>query len=352
MAVITVMLVTTCLMSLVIVLCWHKNILLAVCFILFFGSIEALYFSASLIKFLEGAWVPIALSLIFLISMYVWHYGTLKKYEFDVHNKVPINWLLSLGPSLGIVRVKGIGLIHTELVSGIPAIFSHFVTNLPAFHQVVIFLCIKSVQVPHVRPEERFLVGRVGPKEYRLYRCIARYGYHDIHKDDIEFERDLICSIAEFIRSDASEYGLGFGSFEEDTKMTVVGTSASNLEGSIRMTEDDDQVDSQMEGPSELMEVKSSPEKVRKRVRFVVPDSPQIDLDAREELLELMEAKEAGMAFILSHSYVRAKSGSSWLKKVVINYGYDFLRRNSRGPSYALSIPHASTLEVGMIYHV
>ena len=125
-------------------------------------------------------------------------------------------------------------------------------------------------------------LGTTSLKEYRLYRCIARYGYRDIHKDDIEFERDLICSIAEFIRSDASEYGLGFGSFEEDTKMTVVGTSASNLEGSIRMTEDDDQQDSQMEeGPSELMEVKSSPEKVRKRVRFVVPDSPQIDLDAR-----------------------------------------------------------------------
>uniref|UniRef100_A0A453RBJ7 Uncharacterized protein n=1 Tax=Aegilops tauschii subsp. strangulata TaxID=200361 RepID=A0A453RBJ7_AEGTS len=35
------------------------------------------------------------------------------------------------GPSLGIVRVRGIGLIHTELMSGIPAIFSHFVTNLP-----------------------------------------------------------------------------------------------------------------------------------------------------------------------------------------------------------------------------
>lgn len=175
-AVITVMLVTTCLMSLVIVLCWHKSGWLAICFLLFFGSIEALYFSASLIKFLEGAWVPIALSLIFLIVMYVWHYGTIKKYEFDVQNKVPINWLLGLGPTLGIVRVKGIGLIHTELVAGIPAIFSHFVTNLPAFHQVVIFLCIKSVPVPHVAPRERFLVGRIGPKEYRLYRCIARYG--------------------------------------------------------------------------------------------------------------------------------------------------------------------------------
>lgn len=348
-AVITVMLVTTCLMSLVIVLCWHQSIFFAICFIIFFGSVEALYFSASLIKFLEGAWVPIALSFIFLVVMYAWHYGTLKKYEFDVQNKVSINWILSLGPNLGIVRVRGIGLIHTELVSGIPAIFSHFVTNLPAFHQVVVFLCIKSVPVPHVRPEERFLVGRVGPKEYRLYRCIARYGYRDIHKDDLEFERDLVCSIAEFIRSEKPECNLGIEDVECNGKMTVVGTTSSNLDG-IRMCEDDGDF-SEMAGTSELKELKN-PEKLRKRVRFVVPESPRIDTDTREELQELMDAREAGMAFILGHCYVRAKSGSSLMKKLVINLGYDFLRRNSRGPTYAVGIPCASTLEVGMIYLV
>lgn len=349
-AVITVMLVTTCLMSLVIVLCWHKHVFLAICFIFFFGSIEALYFSASLIKFLEGAWVPVALSFIFLLVMYVWHYGTLKKYESDVQNKVSINWLLSLGPSLGIVRVRGIGLIHTELVSGIPAIFSHFVTNLPAFHQVVVFLCIKSVPVPHVRPEERFLVGRVGPREYRLYRCIARYGYRDVHKDDIEFERDLVCSIAEFIRSEKSESTIGIEDIgDQDERMTVVGTLSSNFEG-VRMREDGTDC-SDTPGTSETKEIKS-PERTKKRVRFVVPESPRINGEAQEELHELMEAREAGMAFILGHSYVRAKRGSSWTKKVVINYGYDFLRRNSRGPTYALSIPHASTLEVGMVYYV
>nr|AJA36498.1 KUP8 [Prunus persica] len=348
-AVITVMLVTTCLMSLVIVLCWHKSIFLAICFILFFGSIEALYFSASLIKFREGAWVPIALSFIFLVVMYVWHYGTFKKYEFDVQNKVSINWLLSLGPTLGIVRVRGIGLIHTELVSGIPAIFSHFVTNLPAFHQVVVFLCIKSVPVPHVGPEERFLVGRVGPKEYRLYRCIARYGYRDVHKDDIEFERDLVCSIAEFIRSERPECDVSLEKLEDDEKMTVVGTSSSNLDG-IRMSVDDADF-SEMASTSELQEIRPT-EKPKKRVRFVVPESPQIDREAVEELQELMEAREAGMAFILGHSYVKAKRGSNLMKKLVINVGYDFLRRNFRGPTYALSIPHASTLEVGMVYHV
>ncbi|GAV89538.1 K_trans domain-containing protein [Cephalotus follicularis] len=270
-AVITVMLVTTCLMSLVIVLCWQKSVFLAICFVFFFGTIEALYFSASLIKFLEGAWVPIALAFIFLIVMCIWHYGMLKKYEFDVQNKVSINWLLSLGPSLGIVRVRGIGLIHTELVSGIPAVFSHFVTNLPAFHQVLVFLCIKSVPVPHVRPGERFLVGHIGSREYRLYRCIVRYGYRDVHKDDIEFERDLICSIAEFIRSGS----VGSNSVDDDLvkeeeKMTVVGTSSTHTEG-IQISEDDDN-NVELAGMSELREIRSPQVvKPRKRVRFIVP---------------------------------------------------------------------------------
>ncbi|KAJ0960406.1 hypothetical protein J5N97_001768 [Dioscorea zingiberensis] len=346
-AVITVMLVTTCLMSLVIVLCWNKSIFLAICFIIFFGTIEALYFSASLIKFLEGAWVPIALAFIFMIVMYVWHYGTLKKYEFDVQNKVSINWLLSLGPTLGIVRVRGIGLIHTELVSGIPAIFSHFVTNLPAFHQVLVFLCIKSVPVPYVQPEERFLIGRIGPKEFRLYRCIVRYGYRDVHKDDLEFEKDLVCSIAEFIRAGGSEpNGTLEESEKDDERMAVVG------EGS-RLREEHGTPDDEA-GPSNSREIRSPVivSRKKKKVRFVLPESPQLNIAVREELQELMEAREAGMAFILGHSYMRAKSGSSLLKRLVIDVAYDFLRRNCRGPDYAVSIPHASTLEVGMIYHV
>lgn len=352
-AVITVMLVTTCLMSLVIVLCWHRSFLLAICFVVFFGTIEALFFSASLIKFLEGAWVPIALAFIFLTVMYVWHYGTLKKYEFDVQNKVSINWLLSLGPSLGIVRVRGIGLIHTELVSGIPAIFSHFVTNLPAFHQVLVFLCIKSVPVPHVRPEERFLVGRIGPKEYRLYRCIVRYGYRDVHKDDMEFEKDLVCSIAEFIRSGKTESNDANEDLkkDDDETMTVVGMSSTHAEG-IQIC-DDDVENAGSAGTSNLKEIESPISmQPRKRVRFLVPESPRIDRGAREELQELMEAREAGVAYILGHSYVRAKQGSSLLKRLVINVCYDFLRRNCRGLTHALSVPHASTLEVGMIYHV
>ena len=211
---------------------------------------------------------------------------------------------------------------------------------------MLIFLCIKSVPVPHVKPEERFLVGRIGPKEYRLYRCIVRYGYRDIHKDDVEFERDLVCSVAEFIRSEKSDTERVSADFYENgaEKMSVVRTGIKLCE------ESNDEKDNP--GPSERREIHSPVISARKRVRFLLPESPQMDAVSAKELQELEDAREAGMAFILGHSYVRAKKGSSLLKKLAIDVCYDFLRRNSRGPSYAMSVPHASTLEVGMVCHV
>ncbi|KAG2611456.1 hypothetical protein PVAP13_4KG170000 [Panicum virgatum] len=344
-AVITVMIVTTCLMSLVIILCWNKNIVFALSFLLFFGAIEAIYFSASLVKFHEGAWVPIILSFIFLMVMCVWHYGTAKKYEFDVENKVSISWLLNLGPSLGIVRVRGIGLIHTDLISGIPAIFSHFVTNLPAFHQVLVFLCIKSVSVPHVQPEERFLVGRIGLRQYSLYRVVVRYGYRDVQQDSLEFEKTLVSSIAEFIRSGDSDLnGHLDGSDSPYEKLSVIS------KGLPFQKDGEPEASPESSTPTEtnpkLVSSKS------RRVRFVLPENAQMNSEVRSELQELTEAREAGMTFIMGRSYMRAKSGSSMIKRIAINFIYEFLMRNSRSPAYAANVPHVSTLEVGMVCQV
>ena len=105
--------------------------------------------------------------------LHVHHVRVALRHDKEVQNKVSMKWLLTLGPSLGIVRVPGIGLIYTELVTGVPAIFSHFVTNLPAFHEVLVFVCMKSVPVPYVPHNERYLVGRVGPKDYRMYRSAS-----------------------------------------------------------------------------------------------------------------------------------------------------------------------------------
>lgn len=360
-AVITVMLVTTCLTSLVIMLCWHRPPLLALGFLLFFGSIEALYFSASLIKFLEGAWLPILLALILMAVMLVWHYTTIMKYEFDLHNKVTLEWLLALGDKLGMVRVPGIGLVYTNLTSGIPANFSRFVTNLPAFHQVLVFVCVKSVPVPYVFPAERYLIGHVGPPGHRSYRCIVRYGYRDVHQDVDSFETELIESLATFIkldasyrRSEASEQQLE----ERERGLTVIGSNPLREHASYDF---EDSV--QHSAASVEMRAADSPGIVRaelaerassaKQVRFFIDShvaSPEADKNVAEELEALSAAREAGTAFILGHSHVQCKPGSSVLKKLAVDIGYNFLRRNCRGPDVALRVPSASLLEVGMVY--
>ena len=96
------------------------------------------------------------------------------------------------------------------------------------------------------------------------------------------------------------------------------------------------------------------PNLARKRqVRFDTVRSPSpVDPEIQNELTELMEAKDAGITYVLGHSYVRAKKSSSMLKKFIVDVAYTFLRRNCRDPTIALSIPHICLIEVGMVYYV
>ncbi|KAG6486344.1 potassium transporter 7-like isoform X1 [Zingiber officinale] len=357
----TVMFVTTWLMALVIIFVWQKNNLFALMFLLLFGSIEGVYLSSSLIKVPQGGWVPLALSFVFMVVMYVWHYGTRRKYLFDLQNKVSMKWILTLGPSLGIVRVPGIGLIYTELVTGVPAIFSHFITNLPAFHQVLVFVCVKSVPVPFVPPDERYLIGRIGPRSYRMYRCIVRHGYKDVQKDEENFENLLVLSIAKFIQMEAEETSSGSYDCSPEGRMAVIQTS--DLSGTTLVMRDADQLagdpnptrsskSETLQSLQSLYEQESPSVTRRRRVHFDLPDAEHIDPQLREELQALVEAKQAGVAYILGHSYIKARRTSSFTKKFFIDVAYSFLRKNCRGPSVALSIPHISLIEVGMIYYV
>ncbi|KAL6896908.1 hypothetical protein ACP4OV_007480 [Aristida adscensionis] len=363
-ACITVMFVTTWLMSLVIIFVWQKNILIALIFLMFFGSIEVVYLSAAAVKFPQGGWAPIALALVFMFVTYVWHYGTRRKYMFDLQNKVSMKWILNLGPSLGIMRVPGIGLIYTDLVTGVPAIFSHFVTNLPAFHQILVFVCVKSVPVPYVPTDERYLIGRIGPREYRMYRCIIRYGYKDVQKDDENFENHVVMSIAKFIQLEAEE-AASSGSYESSTegRMAVVHTTDAAGTGLVVTDPIEDAGTSSSLIRSSKSETLRSLQSIyekesagslsrRRRVRFQISEEERIDSQVRDELCDLLQAKEAGVAYIIGHSYVKARKNSNFLKTFAINYAYSFLRKNCRGPSVTLHIPHISLIEVGMIYYV
>jgi KUP system potassium uptake protein len=369
------MVVTTLLMSMVIVFVWQQGFILATLFLLAFGVVEAAYLSAALMKVPQGGWLPLALSLVFVAIMYVWHYGTRLKHTFDVQNKVSLRWIHALGPSLGIVRVPGIGLIYSELATGVPAVFSHFVTNLPAFHQVLVFVCVKAVPIPHVRPEERHLVGRVGPRDFHMYRCVVRYGYKDVLGDDSDFENDLVLRIAEFVQMEAAEAAENAnrnsdGAASVEGRMTVITRPSDLARTGLLVREPVDGEESvvvraataaadvhksdTLQSLQNMYESESPGFANQRRVRFEISEmaGEYVDPRVKEELSVIVEAKHAGVAYIMGHSYIKARKSSNVFKKFAIDVAYNFLRKNSRGPAVALNIPHISLIEVGMIYYV
>ncbi len=114
-AVVSVMVVTTTFLTLIMILVWQVNLWIAIAFSVFFGSIELVYFSSCLYKVPEGGYTPLIIGSVALFIMCIWHYARKRSYDFEVRNKISLDWVLALGPNLGGLRVPGVGLIYTEL---------------------------------------------------------------------------------------------------------------------------------------------------------------------------------------------------------------------------------------------
>ncbi|EEF38737.1 Potassium transporter, putative [Ricinus communis] len=342
-AVVIVMLVTTLLMILIMLLVWRCHWILVLIFTGLSLVVEGTYFSSVLCKVNQGGWVPLVIAAAFFIIMYAWHYGTLKRYEFEMHSKVSMAWIVGLGPSLGLVRVPGIGLVYTELARGVPHIFSHFITNLPAIHSVVVFVCVKYLPVYTVPEEERFLIRRIGPKNFRMFRCVSRYGYKDLHKKDEDFEKRLFDSLFMFVRlesmmdgcSDSDEYSAD----DQQTKQSTAGNCngnrcSSNTNGTL--------------SSEDSIVLLNSPTHVN---TMTLPNQASSHSEI-DELEFLSTCRDAGVVHILGNTVVTTRRDSKFYKKIAIDYIYAFLRKICRGNSAVFNIPHENLLNVGQIIRV
>lgn len=339
-AVVIVMLVTTLLMILIMLLVWRCHWILVLIFTALSLLVECTYFSAVLFKVDQGGWVPLVIAAAFLLIMYIWHYGTVKRYEFEMHSKVSMAWILGLGPSLGLVRVPGIGLVYTELASGVPHIFSHFITNLPAIHSVVVFVCVKYLPVYTVPEEERFLVKRIGPKSFHMFRCVARYGYKDLHKKDDNFEKKLFDNLFMFVRLESMMDG-----FSDSDEYSLYGQQTERSRDCL-LNDNVDNVDTTLSSVSDSIVPVRSPGKGQSTIRS---SGQTTDGD---EMEFMNNCRDAGVVHILGNTVVRAGRDSRFYKKIAVDYVYAFLRKICRENSVIFNVPHESLLNVGQIFYV
>lgn len=262
-----------------------------------------------------------------------------------------MDFLIELGSSLGTVRVPGMGLLYNELVQGIPSVFGQFLLDLPAIHSTLVFVCIKYVPVPVVPQEERFMFRRVGPKDYHMFRCVARYGYKDVRKEDHRaFEQLLVESLEKFLRREAQDLALE-GNLEEIDSISV--QSRESRDSGVPQGDGTLELRIPLMSDQRLDEAGSSAsyEHVLAALPSSVMSSDE-DPSLEYELSALREAMESGFTYLLGDGTVKAKKSSWFIKKLVINYFYAFLRKNCRGGAATMKVPHTNIMRVGMTYMV
>lgn len=342
-----VMMTTTVLVTIIMLLIWKINIFLVSCFIIFFLGSELVFFSSVLGGVGDGSWVLLAFVAVIFMIMFIWNYGSKLKHETEVKQKLSMDLMLKLGCNLGTIRAPGVGLLYNELVKGIPAIFGHFLTTLPAIHSMIIFVCIKHVQVPVVPQNERFLFRRVCPKSYNMFRCIVRYGYKEARQENHQtFEQLLFESLEKFVRREAQERFLEShddlvpDSNEQGSCSRILLDSNGSLYSlGVPLLADCDCLEQQSEASTSFAGT---------QVDAVFDAGKSLE----SELSFIRKAKESGVVYLLGHGDIRARKDSWFIKKLVINYFYAFLRKNCRRGIATLSVPHTNLMQVSMTYMV
>ncbi|KAL5676124.1 hypothetical protein ACJX0J_012255, partial [Zea mays] len=202
--VVTTFSITTHLMTVVMLVIWKKHIVYVLLFYVVFGLTEMIYLSSILSKFIQGGYLPFCFALVLMTLMATWHYVHVKRYWYELDHIVPTNQMTALLEKNDVRRIPGVGLLYTELVQGIPPVFPRLIKKIPSVHSIFLFMSIKHLPIPHVLPAERFLFRQVGPREQRIFRCVARYGYSDALEEPKDFASFLADRLKMFIQEEVA----------------------------------------------------------------------------------------------------------------------------------------------------
>ncbi|KAF5752190.1 potassium transporter 19-like [Tripterygium wilfordii] len=297
-AVAFVLSITSSFLILVMIMKWNTNRIIVTVHALTIGLYELLMLSASLYKFVDGGYIPLIFAVVLVIIMCIWNYGDREKYQYQLAHKISIHELTQIASSPTIYRVPGIALFYTQLVHGISPLFTRYASQIKTLHSVLVFISIKSLHISKVPPNERFLFQRLESEGIPIFRCVVRYGYKDERRELWEsFEVAFVDQLREFILANARL----MRSYDSDGRELTV-----------------------------------------------------IDVERTQNELRLVDSalEHGDVTYLMGEGEMRASKNSSLWKKMMIDYGYNWLSRCVRQPDEVFMLPRQRLLKVGLTYEV
>jgi len=188
--VILVTFITTNLVTLVAIIVWRLHPALVFAVWLPFVMLDGLYLTSALTKVPEGAWFTILLAVLLASFFSLWRYGKEKQWACEARETSDLSSMLTttlegegglaLSKKYGggaLSRVEGFGIFFDKSGAFVPTVYEQWLRKFRAQLDVVVFMHMRALSIPHVDDGDRFTVSRTSVKN--VYRLVIRHGYND-----------------------------------------------------------------------------------------------------------------------------------------------------------------------------
>jgi len=175
-AVTLTMMIDTVLAFVVVRALWKWNWLQAGLFLAFFVVVDFAFFSANIIKVLDGGWFPLVLGGLIFTFLATWKRGRALLYERLKQDSMPLDAFIQSLAYGGPHRVEGMGVFMTTNPDGVPRAMLHNLLHNKVLHEKVVLLNVRVEDEPHIPEADRV---EVRPLPQGFYQVLVRYGFKD-----------------------------------------------------------------------------------------------------------------------------------------------------------------------------
>ena len=183
------MAIDTILAAVVAIMLWRWHPAVVVVGALGFLFVDLAFFSANSLKVLHGGWLPIVVAAAVFAILSTWKRGRELLRERLKSDSIPLQLFLDNITEHGPMRVPGTAVFLSSQGQSVPHALLHNLAHNKVLHERVVFLTVRTEDVPFVQDTERIEVEDLGNQ---FYRVIAHYGF----KEDPNVPRALnLCAV-------------------------------------------------------------------------------------------------------------------------------------------------------------
>lgn len=153
---------------------WNWRAATAAVVILPFVMVDMTFFSANLLKLLEGAWVPLLFGAAMAATIWTWRRGSAILIQKTRRIEVPLDDLIRSLEKRPPHIVKGTAVFLTSDPSFVPTALLHNLKHNKVLHEHNVVLTIETAHTPRVDLSERFRMEKISEK---FSKVRLRFGF-------------------------------------------------------------------------------------------------------------------------------------------------------------------------------